>query len=90
MNFQAQDFVQWAVDGAGALLVLYTRWVHGQIKDLEKESASRIDTLSSDISSIKVQIAAFESTRAALDRMETKLDALSDLVHRMAGRQGIN
>lgn len=90
MNFQAQEFFQWAIDGLAALLLLYTRWIHGQIKTIESRADDKIDELASAISTIKVQVATFESTRAALDRMENKLDALSDLVHRIAGRQGIN
>lgn len=89
MNPQVQEFIQWAVDGAAALLLLYTRWVHGQIKDLERKAQGRIDDLALKVVQIQIDIAEFESTRAALERVENKLDALSELVHKMAGRQGI-
>lgn len=90
MTFQLQDFLQWAV---GIILVLsipgYTRWVHGQFKDLREETRGKSQHLEEEISNIRVQVASFEATRAALERMETKLDDLTKLVHQMAGRQGI-
>lgn len=90
MNPQLVSFLQWLADGIGALVLLYTGWVHGQIKEVQRDLAKKYETLSDRISTVQLEIATFESTRSALERMENKLDALSDLVHRLAGRQGID
>lgn len=90
MNPQLLSFIQWLADGLVALVLLYTGWVHSQIKELQKDIAKKHETLSDRISTVQLEIATFESTRSALERMENKLDALSDLVHRLAGRQGID
>lgn len=90
MNIQLQDFIQWAL---GLILVIaipgYTRWVHSEIKSLRTQTTSKTDDLEKELGTLKVQVASFESTRAALERMENKLDDLTKLVHQMAGRQGI-
>lgn len=90
MNAQLQDFIQWAI---GLVLVIaipsYTRWVHGEIKSLRSETTTKTEDIEKELGTLKVQVAAFEATRAALERMENKLDDLTKLVHQMAGRQGI-
>lgn len=90
MNVQLQDFIQWAVGLVLAISIpAYTRWVHGEIKALRTQTTAKTDHLEEELGSLRVQVAAFEATRAALERMENKLDDLTKLVHQMAGRQGI-
>lgn len=90
MNVQLQDFIQWAVGLAMVIAVPgYTRWVHSEINRLRKETSGKTAHLEDQLSNLRVQLAAFEATRAALERVETKLDDLTKLVHQMAGRQGI-
>lgn len=90
MNVQLQDFIQWVIALVlGIAVPGYTRWVHSEITRLRKETSEKTAHLEDQMSNLRVQLAAFEATRAALERVETKLDDLTKLVHQMAGRQGI-
>lgn len=85
MNDQVQSFLQWSADAVVGLIVLWIGYTNRRFTHIEDKH----DGLDRRVSDLQVEIATFETTRAALERMENKLDELSKLVHLMAGHQGI-
>lgn len=85
VNEQLQNFLQWGADGVIGLMVIWAGYTNRRFTRLEDKH----DELNEELSKLKVLIATIQTTVPALERMESKLDELSKLVHMIAGKQGI-
>ena len=90
MTPDMKDYILWAMGAVAALLGAYAKRIQIDIRDERRERKEDVESLNTRINTMQLQVAAFEGTHAALQRLELQLINLSQLTHRIAGHLGID
>lgn len=84
------DYIIWALGVVALIVGGYTKRVQMDIRDERRERKEECLGLETRISNLQLQVATFEGTHDALQRVELQLIDLSKLTHRIAGHLGID